>query len=136
MLDALFFKVDKAFGADCFADSFARFVGINADDIELTDGVLVYKVAVDLGPAEACNLSVMNAEEETFWIKPRFLHSVFKICHRPISLVGVGSEDEVVEIEPGLVMNFWDEGNELIVIWNMRDGFFERTMELKNVAHG
>ncbi len=60
MFDALFFEVDKAFCADCFADSFACFVGINADDIELTDGVLVYEVAVDLGPAEACNFAVVN----------------------------------------------------------------------------
>ena len=77
MLDALFFEVDKAFSADSFANSFARFVGIDADDIELTDGVLVYKVTVDFGPAEACNLAVVNTEEESLWIKPRFLHSIF-----------------------------------------------------------
>ncbi len=77
MFDALFFEVDKAFCADCFTDSFARFVGVNADDIELTDGVLVYKVTMDLGPTEACNLAVVNAEEEALWVKPRFMHSVF-----------------------------------------------------------
>ena len=77
MLDALFFKVDKAFGADCFADSFACLIRVNADDIELTDGVLVYKVAMDLGPTKACNLAVLNAEEESLRIKPRFMHSVF-----------------------------------------------------------
>ncbi len=61
MLDALFFEVDKAFCADSFADSFASLIGVNTDDIELTDGVLVYEVVVDLGPAEACNLAVVNA---------------------------------------------------------------------------
>jgi hypothetical protein len=71
LLDALFFEVDKAFCADSFADSFACFIGVNADDIELTDGVLVYKVTMDLGPAEACDLAVVNAEEESLWIKPR-----------------------------------------------------------------
>ena len=76
MLDALFFEVDKAFCADSLADSFACFIGVNADDIELADGVLVYKVVMDLGPAEACDFSVVNAEKESLWIKPRFLHSV------------------------------------------------------------
>ncbi len=77
MLDTLFFEVDKAFRADCVADSFACFIGVDADDIELTDGVLVYKVTMDLGPTEACNLAVVNAEEETLRVKPRFMHSVF-----------------------------------------------------------
>ncbi len=61
MLNALFFEVDEAFGADSFADSFACFIGVNADHIELTDGILVYKVSVDLGPAEPCDLAVVNA---------------------------------------------------------------------------
>ena len=61
MLDALFFEVDQAFCADRFADSFACFIGVNADDIELTDGALVNKVTVDFGPAEACNLAIVNA---------------------------------------------------------------------------
>ena len=60
MLDALFLEVDEAFCADRFADSFACFVGVNADDIELTDGIMVYEVAMDLGPAEACDLAVVN----------------------------------------------------------------------------
>ena len=33
-------------------------------------------------------------------------------------------------------MNLWFEGNELIVVGNMRDGFFKGTVELKDVAHG
>ena len=53
---------------------------------------------MNLGPAKSCNFVVVNTEEETFEIKPGFLHSVFKICHRPISLVGVAREDEVLEI--------------------------------------
>ena len=61
MLDALFFEVDKAFCADCFANSLACFVGVNADDIELTDGVLVNKVTMNLGPAEAGDLAIVNA---------------------------------------------------------------------------
>ena len=60
MLDAFFFEVDEAFCADSFADSLSCFIGINADDIELTDGVLVYKVAVDLGPTEAGDLAVVK----------------------------------------------------------------------------
>ena len=61
LLDGLFFEVDKAFRTDCFTDSFTCFIGVNADDIELADGVLVNKVAMDLGPAEACNLAIVNA---------------------------------------------------------------------------
>ena len=97
MLDALFFEIDQAFSADCLADSFACFFGVNAYDVELTDGVLVNKVAMDLGPTEACNLAVVNTEEESLWIKPRFLHSVFKIFHNPITLIRVVGKDEVVE---------------------------------------
>ena len=97
MLDALFFEVDKAFCADCLADSFACFIGVNADDIELSDGVLVNKVAMDLCPAEACDLAVVNTEEESLWVKPRLVNSVFQIFHDPITLVRVVGEDEVVE---------------------------------------
>ena len=97
MLDALFFEVDQAFCADSFADSFACFVGVNADDIELTNGVLVNKVAMDFGPAEACDFAVVNTEEESLWIKPRFMHSVFEIFHDPITLVRVVRKDEVVQ---------------------------------------
>ncbi len=61
LLDALFFEVDEAFLADGFTNSLACFVGVNADDIELTDGVLIYEVAVDLCPAETCDLAVVNA---------------------------------------------------------------------------
>ena len=57
---ALFFKVDKPFCADRFTDSFACFVRVYADDVELTDGVLVYKVAMDFGPAEACDFAVVD----------------------------------------------------------------------------
>ena len=53
---------------------------------------------MNLGPTESCDLAALNTEEETFGIKPGFLHSVFKICHRPITLVGVGSKDQVVEL--------------------------------------
>ena len=91
---------------------------------------------MNLGPAETDDLAVMYAEEETFWIKPRFGHSVFQICHRPITLVGMLSEDEVVEIEPCFRMDFRIKGDELIAMFEMRDGFLQRTVELKNVAHG
>ncbi len=77
MLDALFFEVDQAFCADSFADSFACLIRVNADDVKLTDGVLVNKVTVDLGPAEACDFAVVNTEEESLRIKPRLVHSVF-----------------------------------------------------------
>ena len=97
MFDALFFEVDKAFCADCFADSFACFIGVNADDIELADGVLVNEVVMDFGPTEACNLAVVNAKEESLRIEPRFLHSVLEIFHYPITLVRVAGEDEVVQ---------------------------------------
>ena len=33
-------------------------------------------------------------------------------------------------------MDFRVKGNELIVVGNMRDGFFKGTVELKDVAHG
>ncbi len=33
-------------------------------------------------------------------------------------------------------MDFWVEGNELIVVGNMRDGFLEGTVQLKEVTHG
>ncbi len=61
LLDALFFEVDEAFCANCFTDSLACLVGVNTDDIELTDRVLVNEVAMDLGPAETCNLSIVNS---------------------------------------------------------------------------
>ena len=35
------------------------------------------------------------------------------------------SKDEVVEFQPSIGMDFWVEGNELIVVWNMRDGFLQ-----------
>ena len=47
MFDALFLEVDQTLGADCFADAFARFSGVNADDVQLTDGVLVDEVLMD-----------------------------------------------------------------------------------------
>jgi len=97
LLDALFLEVDEAFCADRFADSFACFVGVNADDIELTEGVLVNKVTVDLGPAKACNLAVVNAEEEALWVKPRFVHSVLEIFHDPITLVRMVGKDKVIQ---------------------------------------
>jgi hypothetical protein len=33
-------------------------------------------------------------------------------------------------------MDFWVKGNELIVVGNVWDWFFEGTVELKDVAHG
>ena len=33
-------------------------------------------------------------------------------------------------------MDFWVKGYELIAVGDMSDGFFEGTVELKNVAHG
>ncbi len=33
-------------------------------------------------------------------------------------------------------MDFWVEGDELIVVGNMWDGCFERAVELKDVTHG
>jgi hypothetical protein len=44
---------------------------------------------MNFGPAETNNLSVMYAEKETGWIKPRFVHSVFEIGHRPVALIGM-----------------------------------------------
>jgi len=98
LLDALFVKVDQAFSADCFADTFAGFCGIYADDIELTAGVLVNKIMVDFGPAKSSDLFVMNAEKEAIFIEPRFSHTVFEICHCPIALVGVFGKDEVIKV--------------------------------------
>ena len=80
-----------------FSNPFAGFIGINTNDIELTDGILILKVVMNLGPAESNDFSIMYAEEETRRIQPRFVHSVFKICHRPISLVRMVGKDAVVE---------------------------------------
>lgn len=125
LLNAFFFEVDKAFCANRFTYPLACFIGVNADDIELTDGILVNKVAMDLGPAESGNSAVVNAEEEALWIKPRLVHSVLEIFHDPITLVRVVGKDEVVELQPSISMDFWVEGNELIVVWNTWDGFFK-----------
>jgi len=46
------------------------------------------------------------------------------------------SEDEVVDLEPFFAIGCWVKGNEFIAMWNMRDGFLQRTVELKDVAHG
>jgi hypothetical protein len=64
-----------------------------------------------------------------------FGHSVLKICHRPITLVGVVSKDEVIEIKPRFRVNLWFEGDELVGVFDMCDGFLQRTVELKDVAH-
>jgi hypothetical protein len=53
---------------------------------------------VNLGPTEAHNFSIINTEKETSGIKPRLMHSVLKICHRPIALIGMDSKDFIVEI--------------------------------------
>ena len=97
LFDAFFFEVDKAFRTDSFTNSFSCFVGVNADYVELADGILVYKVAMDLGPTKACDFAVVNTQEETLLIKPRFLHSVLEIFHDPITLVRVVGKDEIVE---------------------------------------
>lgn len=96
LFDALFLEVDQTFCTDSLTDSFSGFGWINTDYIELTDGILVHKVAVNLGPTETSNLLVVNAEEETCGIKPRFVHAVFKIGHRPITLIGMLGKDQIV----------------------------------------
>jgi len=90
---------------------------------------------MNLGPAEANDLAVVNTQEKTFGIKPRLLHSVLKICHCPIALVGMVSEDEVVQVKPRFRVNLRIEGDELVGVFDMRDGFLQRTVELKDVAH-
>jgi hypothetical protein len=53
---------------------------------------------VNLGPTEAHNFSIINTEKETSGIKPRLAHSVLKVCHCPIALIGMDSKDFIVEI--------------------------------------
>ena len=96
-------------------------VWIYADDLELTEWILIYKVMMNLGPTEANNLSVMNAEKETSGVEPRFAHSVFEVGHRPIALIGVGFKDVVIKFEPRFTMNFRIEGDELIRVRYVRN---------------
>ena len=53
---------------------------------------------MNLGPKKSSNLAVVNSDKELLWVKPSFLDCFFKITHRPISLVGVAREEEVLEI--------------------------------------
>ena len=102
MGNAFLLKVEQPFGADRLADAFSGLCGVDADNEELTDGIFVYQILVDLGPAEASDLSVMCTEKETCGIKPRFVHSILKVRHHPISLVGVLGKDKIVQIKPRL----------------------------------
>ena len=75
---------------------------VDADDIELTDESLVNEVLINLGPVQSSNLAVVNTDKEFLGIKPSFLHCVFQICHRPISLARVARKDEAVTIDEGV----------------------------------
>jgi hypothetical protein len=45
-------------------------------------------------------------------------------------------KNKVVELKPFFAMGCWIKGNELIAMGNMRDGFLQRTAQLKDVTHG
>ena len=96
-------------------------VWVYANDIELSEWILIYKIMMNLGPAEANDLSVMYAEKETGGIKPRFAHSVFEVGHRPVALIGVRFKDVVIEFEPSFAMDFRIEGNELVWVRYVRN---------------
>jgi hypothetical protein len=90
---------------------------------------------VNLCPAEANYLAVFNAEKESCWIKPRLVHSVFEICHCPVTLIGVQFKDFIVELEPGFAMNFGIKGDELVWVCDVRNLCGERTRKPKDLAH-
>jgi hypothetical protein len=73
------------------------FFWINADNVELTDWIGVNEILMNLGPTETNDDVVVNTQEKASRIKPGLTHTVFKICHRPITLIRVVNEDFIVE---------------------------------------
>jgi hypothetical protein len=94
-------------------------VGVNTDDVELTEWILIYEVVMNLGPAETNYFAILDAEKESSGIKPGLLHSVFEICHRPVALVRVDCKDFIVELKPFFAMYFGIKGNKFVWVGDM-----------------